>query len=127
MTGDTLLSIRRRKKRKNGDKKSGGGGRDGDGTKNGKDGRTNSKESENIGIGAYEYLLIRIDEVIPGDEVLSLNERSESLEYARINKLMDMGVQETYELTTKSGRKIKTTAEHPFLTQLNKKTGGKYA
>jgi len=68
----------------------------------------------------WEYLLCRIDEILPGDEVLSLNEASGDLEYAKINKLMDMGVKQVYELTTKSGRKITTTAEHPFLTRQEK-------
>ena len=44
-----------------------------------------------------------------------------ALEYARINKLRDMGYQEVYEVTTKSGKVIKATADHPFLT-LNNET-----
>ena len=70
----------------------------------------------------YEYLYERIDSVLPGDEVLSLNESTEALEYARINKLMDMGIKEVYELTTKSGRTIRTTAAHPYLTLIDPST-----
>ena len=81
----------------------------------------------------YDYLLCRIDEILPGDEVLSLNEGqwdrrgslsedqdntgSGTLQYARINALKDMDIREVYELTTKSGRKIRTTANHPYLVQ----------
>ena len=90
VTGDTLLPIRRRRRKKS----------------------SNENNDEEL----WDYFLCRIDEVLPGDEVLSLNEATESLRYARINKLMDMGMQEVYELTTKSGRKIQTTGEHPYLT-----------
>jgi hypothetical protein len=94
VTGDTLLPIRRRKKKSNSSK---------------------NDEEEFI----WEYLLERIDKVIPGDEVLSLNEETGEFEYAKIKNLMDMGVQEIYEITTKSGKKIKTTGEHPYLTLMN--------
>jgi hypothetical protein len=94
VTGDTLLPIRRRKKKSNSSK---------------------NDEEEFI----WEYLLERIDKVLPGDEVLSLNEETGEFEYAKIKNLMDMGVQEIYEITTKSGKKIKTTGEHPYLTLMN--------
>ena len=90
VTGDTLLPIRRRRRRK-----------------------SNNLESDE----EWDYLLCRIDEVMPGDEVLSLNESTGALEHSRINKLMDMGIHEVFELTTKSGRKIRTTANHPYLVQ----------
>jgi hypothetical protein len=64
----------------------------------------------------YDELLCPIRDILPGDEVLSLNEATEALEYAKINKLMDMGIHRIYELTTKSGRTIRTTAAHPYLT-----------
>jgi len=38
-----------------------------------------------------------------------------ALGWARINALMNMDVREVYEITTRSGRKIRTTAEHPYL------------
>jgi hypothetical protein len=111
VTGDTLLPIRRRKKKKNPDL-------NGNGDPNCFDIRDSDFE--------FEYLYCRIDEVQPGDEVLSLslseeqnNLGSGTLEYARINKLMDMGYQEVYELETKSGRKIRTTGNHPYLVELN--------
>jgi len=94
VTGDTLLPIRRRKKKSNSSK---------------------NDEEEFI----WEYLLERIDKVLPGDEALSLNEETGEFEYAKIKNLMDKGVQEIYEITTKSGKKIKTTGEHPYLTLMN--------
>jgi len=131
VTGDTLLPIRRRKKRKKNPNLEG-------------DGNGEPEGHGQIEQFEYEYLLSRIDEVLPGDEALSLalggqgdllsedksnigpevqqvdyGVNSGTLEYARINKLMDMGVQEVYELTTKSGRKIRTTANHPYLVQIN--------
>jgi len=67
----------------------------------------------------WDHLLCRIDQILPGDEVLSLNFATQSLEFARINHLMDRGIKQVYELTTKSGRTIRTTAEHPYLTLVN--------
>jgi intein/homing endonuclease len=97
VTGDTLLPIRRRKKSK----------------------IKNQKSKIASGDGDFDYLLCRIDEVLPGDEVLSLNEATETQEWHRIRALREMGYQEVYEVKTKSGRTIKVTAEHPFLTLLN--------
>jgi len=65
---------------------------------------------------AYDYLLLPINQVLPGDEVMSLNEQTNTLQYVRINKLIHMGHKEVYEVKLKSGRTIKTTSEHPFLT-----------
>ncbi|MDO8555337.1 MAG: hypothetical protein Q7R75_02120, partial [bacterium] len=102
VTGDTLLPVRRRKKAKNKRK-------------------TGDLESDSdIATNEYDYLLLPITDILPGDEVLSLNESENIFEYRRINALMDMGVQEVFELTTASGRVIRTTAEHPFLTQVIK-------
>jgi len=67
----------------------------------------------------YDYLLLPISDVLAGDEVLSLDESTADLKYSRINRLIDMGLKEVYEITLKSGRSIKTTAEHPFLTLQN--------
>ena len=97
VTGDTLLSIRRRKRRRQG----------------------YDIEPEPDDNQPWDHLLCRIDQILPGDEVLSLNFATQSLEFARINHLMDRGIKQVYELTTKSGRTIRTTAEHPYLTLVN--------
>ncbi|MFH1129109.1 MAG: PD-(D/E)XK nuclease family protein, partial [Patescibacteria group bacterium] len=96
MTGDTLIPIRRKRKRK----------------KNGE-----SEEDEAEG-GIYDYLLVPIRDIQPGDEVLSLNEDTNTTEYKKINALMDMGVKEIFEIKTKSGRVIRTTANHPYLIKI---------
>ncbi|MBU0535301.1 tail fiber domain-containing protein [Patescibacteria group bacterium] len=99
VTGDTLLPIRRRRKSLSG------------------------LESEDDN-GLFDYLLIRIDEILPGDEVSSLNEFTGSLEWHKINASMDMDIKEVFELTTKSGKVIRTTAKHPYLTLLEDKLEG---
>jgi len=91
VTADTMLMIRRRRKKRPGEV-------------------GNDKDDF-----VWDEILERIDRIYPGDEVLSLNETTGEMEFARINKLMNMGVQEVYELTTKSGKTIRTTAQHPFL------------
>jgi len=67
----------------------------------------------------YDHLLCRIDEVLPDDEVLSLNESTNTLQYAKIIALMDKGIQDIYEITTKSGKVIRTTASHPYLIDIS--------
>ncbi|MCG2809280.1 MAG: Hint domain-containing protein, partial [Candidatus Portnoybacteria bacterium] len=62
----------------------------------------------------------RIDEVQPGDYVLSLNEKTGELTPAKIKQLMDMGVKTIYEIETEDGRTIRTTGNHPYLA--NKKS-----
>ncbi|PJA08868.1 hypothetical protein COX68_03690, partial [Candidatus Falkowbacteria bacterium CG_4_10_14_0_2_um_filter_41_15] len=78
--------------------------------KNSDDGEDEDKE--------YNYFACRIDEVLPDDEVLSLNESTNTLQYAKIIALMDKGIQDIYEITTKSGKIIRTTASHPYLVQI---------
>ncbi|MBA3065018.1 hypothetical protein FP828_00830, partial [bacterium] len=60
---------------------------------------------------------IPIVDVKPGDYVLSLNEETQKIEPHRINGLLDMGVKPVFKLTTASGRYIKTTGNHPYLTK----------
>jgi len=91
ITGDTLLPIRRRKRRRF-------------------DGSNEELE--------YDDLLVPIRDILPGDEVLSLNEDTDTFEYHPVKGLLDMGVQEVFELRTKSGRVIRTTAEHPYLAKI---------
>jgi hypothetical protein len=92
ITGDAILPIRRRKKNKNSD--------------------DNDDEDDDN----WEEILERLDQVKPGDEVLSLNEMTGTMEYSKINQVLDMGIKEVYEITTKSGKTIRTTSEHPYLT-----------
>jgi hypothetical protein len=101
VTGDTILPIRRRKRKSR--CRHCGAEVDADHPCEHDDG--------------FGYLTVMIKDVLAGDEVLSLDEASGFTRYSRINNLMDMGVQEVYELVTKSGRRIRTTANHPYLVK----------
>ncbi len=67
--------------------------------------------------GEYELDEIAIADVAVGGEIASLDERSGQVVYSRVNALMNMGVQEIFELRTASGRTIRTTSNHPFLAR----------
>ncbi|MEX2013426.1 MAG: Hint domain-containing protein, partial [Parcubacteria group bacterium] len=103
VTGDTLLPIRRRKKRK------------------GSDADVDDNEGNDDG---YDYLIVPIKDILPGDEVLSLNKYTGLVEYRPIKALMDMGVKKVYKLTTKSGRVIRTTSTHPYLVKMSDEIKG---
>ncbi|MFH0763665.1 MAG: hypothetical protein V1927_01520 [Candidatus Omnitrophota bacterium] len=60
---------------------------------------------------------IPIVRIKAGDYVMSLNETTRLVEPHRVIGLLDMGVKPVYKLTTASGRSIKTTANHPYLTR----------
>jgi len=68
--------------------------------------------------GSYEYDEVDIADVEVGDEIQSLDQATGRVVYSRVNALMDMGEQEVYELVTKSGRRIRTTANHPYLARI---------
>jgi intein/homing endonuclease len=63
------------------------------------------------------YDEVEIKNVVAGDEIMSLDEQGGRVVYSCVNALVDMGEQEVYELVTKSGRKIRTTGNHPFLAR----------
>ncbi|MDD2657329.1 MAG: tail fiber domain-containing protein, partial [Candidatus Pacebacteria bacterium] len=71
--------------------------------------------------GSYEFDEVDIKDIAEGDEIQSLDERTGRVVYSRVNALIDMGEQEVYELVTRSGRRIRTTANHPFLARLASK------
>ncbi|HNR81648.1 MAG TPA: hypothetical protein PKK37_04385, partial [Candidatus Pacearchaeota archaeon] len=62
---------------------------------------------------------IQIKDVQPGTQVLTLNEQTNRLEARAINKLLDMGVQAVFRLTTSSGKTIRTTGNHPYLAKIS--------
>ncbi|MBI4093035.1 MAG: NYN domain-containing protein, partial [Candidatus Kerfeldbacteria bacterium] len=63
----------------------------------------------------YIYDSVRIDQIQPGDEILSLNEATGRFEYQKVKALMDMGTKPIYKLTTATGKTIRTTGNHPYL------------
>ncbi|MCX6786503.1 MAG: hypothetical protein NTU85_01635, partial [Candidatus Kaiserbacteria bacterium] len=77
-------------------------------------GKGNTQSDGNVGI---EYEEIAIADVAVGDEIASLDERTGRVVYSRVNALLDMGVQEIFELKTASGRTIRTTGNHPYLVR----------
>jgi hypothetical protein len=68
--------------------------------------------------GDAEYDLVAIKDVQEGDEIASLDESTGRVVYSRVKQVMDMGEQEVFELVTKSGRRIRTTANHPYLARM---------
>ncbi|MBW4439234.1 MAG: DNA polymerase III subunit alpha [Pleurocapsa minor GSE-CHR-MK-17-07R] len=63
--------------------------------------------------------LVRLDalEDYEGGSVLALNEESGKLERAKITAFFNNGLKPVYRITTRLGKQIKATANHPFLTQ----------
>jgi len=59
---------------------------------------------------------IRIDEIQEGDEIQTLDEETGKLVTSKVKALMDMGRKAIIKLTTASGKTIRTTANHPYLT-----------
>ncbi|MFZ5366523.1 MAG: phage integrase SAM-like domain-containing protein [Patescibacteria group bacterium] len=59
----------------------------------------------------------KIKDIKPGDQVLSLNEQTGKFEWQKVEKTLDKGIQEVYELKTESGKRIETTGNHPYLTK----------
>ncbi|MBU2544239.1 hypothetical protein KJ618_02105, partial [Patescibacteria group bacterium] len=96
VTGDTLLRRRRKSKVKS------------------------QKSKVSGGWEPDDFEDVRIDEIKPGDEIVSLDEATGRFAVARVNKLLKKGVQTVWELTTTSGKSIKTTSEHPYLVRQTK-------
>ncbi|MBI5457879.1 DUF5011 domain-containing protein, partial [Candidatus Kaiserbacteria bacterium] len=71
----------------------------------------------------YIYDEVMIKDIVPGDEIASMDPITGKLVYSRVNALMDMGEQTIYEMTTSTGRKIKTTDNHPYFVRTKYETG----
>ena len=65
----------------------------------------------------YVYEEVKIVNIKEDDEIQSFDKKTGKLVWSRVNKLMYMGVKQTYTLKTSSGRTICTTANHPYLTE----------
>ncbi|MEK7680825.1 MAG: NYN domain-containing protein, partial [Patescibacteria group bacterium] len=66
----------------------------------------------------YLYDEVMIKDIQPGDEVLTFNEKIKRFEYQKVKGLLDMGIQEIYEMKTESGKTIRTTGNHPYLAMV---------
>ncbi|MDO8592223.1 MAG: NYN domain-containing protein, partial [bacterium] len=93
VTGDTKLRRRRRKKKG--------------------DGEADEEEDE--------WEDVEIKDIMPGDEILTMDEHTGKLVVSRVNALMDMGVKPIYKITTASGKSIRTTGNHPYLVKTDKR------
>ena len=58
---------------------------------------------------------VPVEQIQPGDEILSLNEKTGQFEWHTVENTMDMGIQEVFRLETERGKWIETTANHPYL------------
>ncbi|MEK7114367.1 MAG: NYN domain-containing protein, partial [Patescibacteria group bacterium] len=58
---------------------------------------------------------VRIDEIKAGDEILTLDQKSGTFVVSRVKQLMPMGTKDIFELVTATGKKIRTTGNHPYL------------
>jgi len=72
--------------------------------------------------GSFELDEVAIADIAIGDEIASLDERTGRVVYSRVNALLNMGVQEIFELKTASGRTIRTTSNHPYLVRVAQKS-----
>ncbi len=60
---------------------------------------------------------LRIDQIREGDQILTLDETTGRFVLSVVKELIDMGIQQTYLLITQTGKQIRTTANHPYLTR----------
>lgn len=67
-----------------------------------------------------EWEEVPITDIVPGDEIMSLDEQTGQFVISKVRQKMNMGIQETYLLVTESGKQIRTTAKHPYLTLTKK-------
>ena len=60
---------------------------------------------------------VEIKDIKPGDEILTLDEKTGKLVPSKVLQLADMGVKDIFKLTTAGGRSIRTTGNHPYLAR----------
>ena len=48
---------------------------------------------------------------------MTLDEKTGEFVASKVKALQDMGIQETYQLVTESGKKIRTTGNHPYFVK----------
>jgi phage terminase large subunit-like protein len=67
----------------------------------------------------------RAEDVVAGDEVISFNETTKRLTVSLVSAVFDNGSHAIYRITTKRGRVIETTANHPFWQRYGRSDGPK--
>jgi hypothetical protein len=61
--------------------------------------------------------ILKVEDVKGGEKVYSLDQETGKLVPAKITALLDMGVKPIFKLETEDGKSIRTTGNHPYLTQ----------
>jgi hypothetical protein len=69
---------------------------------------------------------VEIVNIKPGDEILTLDERTGRLVVSRVKSLMDMGTKQIFKLTTSSGKSIRTTSNHPYFVRERRVLSGSF-
>ena len=65
--------------------------------------------------GKETFQGVAIVDIKRGDEILTLDEKYGRIALSRVNALAYMGEKEVFEITTVTGKKIRTTNTHPYL------------
>src|SRR3989344_1722872 len=65
--------------------------------------------------GQWIYDEVAIVDIQAGDEIASLDEKTGDIVYRKVKWLAFMGVKDIFELETATGKKIRTTGNHPYL------------
>ena len=73
-----------------------------------------------------EWEEVAIKDIKPGDEILTLDEKTGKLIPSRVRQLADMGVKQIWKLTTASGKSIRTTSEHPYFVRESRYLTGSF-
>jgi hypothetical protein len=70
-----------------------------------------------------EYIFdeVEIKDIQPGDEILTLDEKTGKFVWRKVRALLFMGKKPVFELQTEDGRKIRTTANHPYYVRNTQK------
>ena len=62
-----------------------------------------------------------IEDLLEGDIIYSFNTETKTVEHDKVLALKYMGYKKVYEITTHTGLKLKCTADHPILTEVDGK------
>ncbi len=68
------------------------------------------------GFGGASWDEIPVEDIKSGDEILSFNDQTGNFEWHTVEKTLNKGLQKVFALTTTGGKRILTTANHPYFT-----------
>ena len=69
----------------------------------------------------------RVEDLIPGDRIVAFDEKTQTLTISVVKSILDNGVHPVYRITTKRGRSITTTGNHPFWCRTGRSDSPKYS